>query len=73
MNRTELLAKLAELDAEIKEKRGEVEDAQLDLKHLAEKRRAFANRNCPHEATYQRSVMGREIDTYCKDCGECIS
>lgn len=70
MNEQELKAKLAEMDAAIKEKRGEVEDAQLELKHLHEKRSAFARRNCPHTKTYQRSIMGREYETRCDLCNE---
>ena len=72
MNEADLKAKLAEMDAEIKVKRGEIEDMQLDLRHMAEKRHAFARRNCTHERTYQRSCMGREIDTYCEICNEAL-
>jgi hypothetical protein len=68
----ELKAKLAEMDQLIQDKRADVEDAQLDLKHLVEKRRAFAMRNCKHERTYKRSVMGREIDTYCEICDSAL-
>jgi hypothetical protein len=73
VNVAELKAKLAALDADIATKRGEVEDATLDLRHLREKRKAFAMRNCKHEDTYERSVMGREIDKYCSICGECLT
>lgn len=73
MNEKELKEKLAEMDAEIKSKAADIEDAQLDLRHLREKRRAFARRNCKHEKTYERSCMGREIDTYCDTCGECLT
>jgi hypothetical protein len=66
----ELKAKLVEMDQAIKSKQADVEDTQLELKHLREKRKAFANRNCPHTKKYQRSVMGREIDTYCELCNE---
>ena len=64
---------LAKLDADIAAKRAEVEDATIDLKALREKRRALAMRGCKHEKTYERSVMGREIDKYCEDCGECLT
>jgi hypothetical protein len=32
----------------------------------------FALRFCEHEKTYERSCMGRETDTYCDICGECL-
>lgn len=64
---------LATMDADIATKRAEVEDATLDLKHLREKRKAFAMRNCPHTKKYQRSVMGRDIDTHCELCNEQLS
>ena len=64
---------LLKLDAEIADKRLEVENATIDLKGLREKRRAMAMRYCKHEKTYERSVMGREIDKYCEDCGECLT
>jgi hypothetical protein len=69
-----LKEKLAQFDADIATKRGEVEDAQLDLKHLAERRKAFAMRNCEHpkEERYERSCMGREIDIYCGVCNTAL-
>jgi hypothetical protein len=70
MDENELKTKLAELDAALKVKAGEVEDAQLELKHMREKRRAFARRNCKHQRTYQRSIMGREFETRCETCNE---
>jgi hypothetical protein len=70
MTEKDLKAKLALMDADIKAMSGQIEDAQLDLRHLVEKRRAFAMRNCSHPKNkrYERSVMGREIDTYCGVC-----
>lgn len=73
MNQSDLKNKLATMDADIATKRGEVEDVTLDLRHLRDKRKAFAMRNCGHEKTYERSVMGREIDKYCDICGECLT
>jgi len=70
MNETDLKIALAQMDAEIADKRGDVEDAQLELKHLAEKRRAFAKRNCPHTNKYTRSIMGRETERRCELCNE---
>lgn len=70
MNEAELKSTLAQMDAEIKKKSADIEDAQLDLRHMREKRRSFARRNCSHPDTYERSIMGREFETRCKVCGE---
>lgn len=70
MKELELREALKVMDDEIAVKRGEIEDAHLDLKHLAEKRSAWAKRNCPHERTFERSVMGREIEKRCSLCNE---
>jgi hypothetical protein len=63
---------LSKLDVEIAQKRAEVEESQLKLRHLVEGRRAFALRFCGHEKTYERSCMGSEVDTYCDICGESL-
>jgi hypothetical protein len=73
INAATLKQHLAEMDGEIKDKVAKVEDLQIEIRFLREKRRAFANRHCKHEHTYQRSVMGREIDTYCDICGNCLT
>jgi len=70
MSEKALKEKLATMDAMIKVKAADIEDAQLDLRHLIEKRRAFARRNCKHARTYQRSIMGREMETRCEICNE---
>jgi hypothetical protein len=74
MTEAELKQKLALMDADIKAMAGQIEDAQLDLRHLVEKRRAFAMRNCSHpkEERYERSCMGREIDVYCGICDSAL-
>jgi hypothetical protein len=68
MERAELKKRLAELDERIAEQAAVAEDAQLDLEVLWKKRESFARRNCPHTATYTRSVMGRDTETRCKEC-----
>lgn len=65
---TVLRRKLAEMDDAIAIKAGEVEDLQLELEALYNKRKAFARRNCPHTKTYTRSIMGRETETRCNLC-----
>ena len=64
-----LKAKLAEYDELIAAARVKRDEAEADLKALSTKRESYARIHCKHERTYQRSVMGREIDTYCEDCG----
>lgn len=72
MNESQLKAKLAELDAEIKEARLKAENAQADLQLAVQKRRNFARINCEHprDQRYERSVMGKEIDIHCGICNE---
>jgi len=69
MERDELKRKLADFDGKIAAQATVAEDAQLDLEVLWKKREAFARRYCPHTATYTRSVMGRDTEKRCKDCG----
>jgi hypothetical protein len=66
----ELKAKLKELDDKLAVLSGEIEDMQYEAEALLKKRRAFARRNCKHQRTRQRSVMGKEIVTYCDICDE---
>jgi hypothetical protein len=68
METLELKKRLKEFDDQIGEAAQKLEDAQLDLEVLYKKRTNFARRNCPHTATYNRSIMGREIETRCKLC-----
>ena len=68
MERDELKRKLADFDGKIAAQATVAEDAQLDLEVLWKKRESFARRNCPHTATFRRSVMGKEYETRCKDC-----
>jgi len=70
MSEKALKEKLATMDAMIKVKAADIEDAQIDLRHLVDKRHAFARRNCKHARTYERSVMGRDIETRCEICDE---
>lgn len=70
MDEKELKAKLKELDDKLAILAGEIEDLQYDAEALLKKRKSFARRNCKHPRTYQRSVMGKEIDTYCEVCDE---
>jgi hypothetical protein len=65
-----LKAKLKELDDQLAVLAAEIEDMQYDAEALLKKRRAFARRNCDHVRTRQRSVMGKEIITYCDICDE---
>lgn len=72
MDVKELKEKLAEMDAAIDVARLARDNANLDLELLVKKRQGFARINCSHPETYERSVMGRDIDTYCKVCGSAL-
>jgi hypothetical protein len=74
MEVSKLKARLAELDADIKEARLKAANAQSDLELAVQKRRNFASINCDHprEQRYERSCMGREIDIYCGVCDSAL-
>ena len=70
MSPAELKRKLGELDSQMMDLGMEIESIQYEIEALAKKRKALARRHCPHSRTYQRSVMGKEIEICCKLCGE---
>lgn len=49
------------LDAVAGNLRLELEHVSIELRYLQQK--------CPHPDAYRRSVMGREIEERCPDCG----
>jgi hypothetical protein len=73
LTNAEILEKIGEMDAEIAKQREVVDNAKLALEYLGKKRRNWCMHNCPHTQTYQRSIMGREYDTYCSLCETCLT